>query len=245
MKEFLTYKQANLLCRKNKIKDSFEYQKFRVTMYGMNKKQYQIHRRDRTKNVLPSEPQFYYKQWKSWYDFLGTEHHAIRFFMSYKDAIKWNKKNKIRTSGEYTKKRLRSLPGSPRLYYPEWNGWGEYLGTGVISTKFRKFRSYDDSSKCVIKNGIRSLKELKLWSKQGKKPVDVPSIPQIVYKNKGWKGSKKFFNTEFVSYDEAKEILKKYKITSREEFLRFIKQKQNRNLRIPMTPQVVYNMREK
>jgi len=239
MKEFLSYNKAKLLCRKKKIKDSFEYQKFRVSMYRMNKKQYQKHRRDWTKNVLPSEPQIYYKQWKSWYDFLGTEHHGVRVFVSYKDAVKWNKKNKIMTSGEYVKKRIISLPAVPRDYYPQWKGWGEYLGTGVVSTKFRKFMSYEDAKKYVIKNGIRSLDELKQWSKDGNKPVNIPSIPNVVYKNNGWKGSKEFFNTEFVSYKKAKEIMKKYKLKNSKEFLSFIKL--NKNLRVPMTPQVVYN----
>jgi len=208
MKQFLTYKQAKALCRKKKIKDSIEYKKFRKG------------------TKLPSEPYYYYKGWINWYDFLGTQHPSKRVFLKYKLAVKWNKKNKIMTSGEYAKKRIRSLPAIPSNY-PEWKGWGEYLGTHAISTTNRNFVSCAEASRYVIKNGIRSLQELRLWSKQGKKPANIPAIPQVVYKDNGWKGSKKFFNTEFVSYNKAKEILKKYNIKNSVEFLRFIKENNN------------------
>ena len=223
MKQFLTYNEGKKVTRKNKVKDSFEYQKLRKKF-----------------PKLPSEPQVTWKkQWNGFYELLGTRHHRIRFIVKFDKAKKMNKKLKITSRKDYLSKRLDSMPASPSDYYKkQWNGWGDYLGLDIISSKLRVFVSYEKCKKYVYKNKIKSLKELREWSKAGKKPNNIPCQPESIYKNKGWEGSKKFFAKEWLSYDEAMEVLRPYNLQSQDEFVEFIHK--NPQLNIPVSPERIY-----
>ena len=89
---------------------------------------------------IPSAPNFSYKNkgWINWGDFLGTKFVSkqLRKYASFKDAQKYAKPLKLKSSYEWFKhiKRINKLPSniptSPHRQYKDkgWKGWPDFLG---------------------------------------------------------------------------------------------------------------------
>ena len=71
-----------------------------------------------------------------------------------------------------------------------WKGFENWLGTGnVVGGKEQTYRSFESCRAFARGLGLRSQTEWKTWSRDsGKRPANVPSAPDRVYKGKGWKG---------------------------------------------------------
>ena len=52
----------------------------------------------------------------------------------------------------------------------------------------KKFRSFEKAREFARTLGLNGQKEWENFCKLGKRSSDIPSNPQITYKNKGWKG---------------------------------------------------------
>ncbi len=74
-------------------------------------------------------------------------------------------------------------------------GMGDFLGTGITATQFRKYRSYVEAKLFVKKINISSQKEWRAYCKTGKKPNDIPMKLERTYKNE-WKGWNDFLGKE-------------------------------------------------
>jgi len=116
----------------------------------------------------------------------------VRKFLSYHEAKEIVQKAGIKTVTEYWnwKERSSDIPAVPNITYKkEWNGWGEFLGTGNVSKK--EFLSYKEAQKIVQQSGIKSKTEYRNWKEHSN---NIPSSPDTVYK-KEWKGWSEFLGT--------------------------------------------------
>ena len=94
-------------------------------------------------------------------------------FMKYEEAKEYLKDKNIKSQRDYGqwikgKSAEFRLPAGPRKFYKnEWVNWGDYLGNNSIAyiDKRNIFYSYEDCSKFVIENNIKSRKEYRNFLK--------------------------------------------------------------------------------
>ena len=121
-RNYLSFKNAKKIVQNEKLQSVKEW-----NYYSKNK---------RPNNIPGNPPKKYKKQWKGWDDFLGTGKKSPknRMYVSFKEAKKYAKKNKINSQIEWSnigKKGLRpeNIPGSPqKKYKDQWKGWADFLG---------------------------------------------------------------------------------------------------------------------
>lgn len=82
---------------------------------------------------------------------------------------------------------------------------------------------FEEATEFIKKLNLKSQEDWKLFKNSEDKPENIPSNPDEIYKNNGWKGftnwlgikNKSHYN--FLSYEEAREIVHKLKLTSEKE----------------------------
>lgn len=135
-REFLPFKEARKFVRTLGIKNLKEWQAF--SKAGLLPKN------------IPSHPdQFYKGQFKGWGDWLGTGRisNRNREYLSFKESREWARSSDINSKAAWYARSKAGLlpvniPGDPReVYKDQWNGWGDFLGTGRIATFYRKLTS--------------------------------------------------------------------------------------------------------
>ena len=149
---------------------------------------------------IPASPDRVYKYlgWVSWGDWLGTgslsrrrgKHEA---WCSYEDGKAFVHRLGIKTVGEWREYRRsgnlpREIPMAPNLVYKDrgWAGYGDWLGTGTIAHRKRRWRPFREARAFV-----RSLNLTVGWReycKSGDRPVNIPTDPARIYKDQGWAG---------------------------------------------------------
>ena len=160
---------------------------------------------------MPSHPDLTYKNkgWVNWGEFLGTGRAKTKIFASY-EAVKKRVQNAgIKSKIEYQEwqKTQEDAPSQPEKIYKGkgWVNWGEFLGKD--KTRAKIFVSYEEARWRTHQAGILSSKTYEQWQKNQE---DMPSHPDLTYKNKGWVNWGEFLGTNrskaknFVSYEEAK-----------------------------------------
>jgi superfamily II DNA or RNA helicase len=129
------------------------------------------------------------------------------------------------------------IPYHPyRTYVNEWISWSDWLGSDVINNfeKSQNFLSVKEAKKYLKKynNIITSQTIYNQWAKNNikgipPKPSNIPSAPWQTYKDDPeWKGLGDFLGTNriapryinYISYDDAKNIIKKHKLKSQKEY---------------------------
>jgi hypothetical protein len=70
----------------------------------------------------------------------------------------------------------------PLAFKKEWNGWGDWLGTGAVATQKRKYRPFKQAREYVRNLGLKSRDEWFEYCKSSRKPNDIPSNPNKAYK---------------------------------------------------------------
>jgi len=116
----------------------------------------------------------------------------------------------------------KGIPKDPYDYYREsgWISWGDFLGTGSVSTSKQKFFPLSEAKKAIslMKYPPKNRDEYQELASKNKLPEGVPHDPYNTYKNsKGWRGIGDFLGTGsianqnmiFVSYQEAKILVSK------------------------------------
>ena len=77
----------------------------------------------------------------------------------------------------------KDIPFSPDKTYPsDFNGWGNWLGTGTIANFNRVYRSFAEARAFVHTLGLQNGEEWSAYCKSGNKPDDIPASPEQVYK---------------------------------------------------------------
>jgi len=235
---FRPYLEAKQFAINQKIKSSTEWHKFVRSQ--------EKHVRTIPEDI-PADPASVYrnKGWVNWGDFLGTGRiaNAEREFMSYEDAKEILKPFNLKTSRFFSflknltpkqKIELKTLPRSPQGHYTktgEWVSWGDFLGTGNISTKYINFLSYDKARSFVHKLNLKSENEWRLYKKGEYKdkpemPNNIPKAPETVYSDSGWNGmgdwlgtgNKKLGTLEYLPFADARKFVLKLKLKSSNEW---------------------------
>ena len=233
-KEFETFEKAKKFVQSLGIKNQGDWRKFAKS--------------GKLKDGIPRDPPTVYKkEWKGWPDWLRDSKKLVRIsnFESFEDARKYVHKLKINGQSEWQKKYVKSgkkpekIPASPQaVYKKEWKGWGDWLGTGNVHKK--NFLPMKEAKKFVHKLKLKSYIEWTEYRKSSKRPINIPSMPERVYK-KEWKGYGDFLGTGrgskliFSSFDDARKYARSLELKTREEWTK-LKNPDG----IPKNPPTVY-----
>ncbi len=157
---------------------------------------------------IPLKPARVYKDkgWVSIGDWLGTGSTAnqLRKYRTYEQAKEFVQSLGLKTHAEwvaYCRGEMPDLPMKPddipadpyqRYKDKGWVSLGNWLGTGSIATHLREYRSFNEAKKFVHMLELKSGTEWKAYCKGEMpdlpmKPDDIPVVPRLVYKDKGWK----------------------------------------------------------
>jgi hypothetical protein len=86
------------------------------------------------------------------------------------------------------------IPSNPNTVYAEkgWAGDADWFG---YTGKCLQARSFKQARKFVRSLKLKSKTEWCVYSNSGKRPEDIPSTPNHIYKGKGWAGYRDFLGT--------------------------------------------------
>jgi hypothetical protein len=139
---------------------------------------------------IPSSPQkvFKNKDWKDWGDWTGTGNTYKKEFIDFESAKKFVRKLNLK-SGTYWSDYCKSgnkpdnIPRRPDQIYKNkgWTTWGDFLGTGIVASQLKQYRSFAEAREFVRSLGLKGVKEWYDYCKSGKKPDDIPTAPWNVY----------------------------------------------------------------
>lgn len=150
-------------------------------------------------NFVPKHPKESYKKrgWVSWEDFL--KNHSVEKrsnsneFFTYLEAKEYINKFNI-TSSKQWKLFLKNntiddkMPSAPDFVYSktnEWVSWGEFLNTGNIHNRDKKFLTYSNASNAVKILGLKNYKDWEVYIKENGLINGIPRHPQRYYKKHG------------------------------------------------------------
>jgi hypothetical protein len=173
-----------------------------------------------------------------------------------KNATEWRKY----CQGKLPEKGMRpqDIPAAaPRIYSNKgWISWGDWLGTGTVALRHRKFRPFDDARIFVRALGLKSQAEWRKYcsgelSDKGTCPQDIPRAPYHSYKNQGWISMGDWLGTgtvapqrrRFRSFKIARAFVHKLKLKSQSEWRKWCGGKTGKGTRpvdIPSTPEREY-----
>jgi len=152
--------------------------------------------------------------WKGMGDWLGTGNIAtyLKKFRSFREARIFARKLRLKSYTEWrtfckgAMPRLRRLPvdipANPyKTYHTKgWLTWGDWLGTGRVADRLKKYRPFHEARAFAHKLKLKSRDEWIAFTKGrllrlGKLPADIPATPYQTYGNKGWKGMSDWLGT--------------------------------------------------
>jgi len=148
---------------------------------------------------IPCNPSKVYqdKGWIDYGDWFGTGYVATfnRTYRPFLQARAYVHKLQLKNTQEWNDwiksgEKPNDIPSNPNLIYKDtgWIGYGDWLGTGKVSSHNRTYRPFEEARDFVHQFYFKNQKDWLNWSKSGEKPDDIPSNPNIVYKDKGWNG---------------------------------------------------------
>ena len=243
---FISYEEAKKIIRKLKIKSKSQFDK--------------IKKENKLPKNFPRKPDYFYRNsgFISWSEFTGSNYIATfkRQYMDFKKAKKFLKPLGFKSSTDYkkyckSKSYNKLLPMNPPGHYKlkGWKGWGNFLGTNMPQTQKRKFLIYSKAKKFVHKLKIQNANPGWRNYLKIKTRWDIPSQPDIYYKNNGWKNWEDFLGPSYVrpgekqkgnylNYIKAKLYIKKFNINSANEWKIFSKSRKRPKF-IPSHPQII------
>ena len=200
--KYPSYKEARYYVHRLKLKNQNEWRDY---CRGDLKK--------KKPRFITSNPHRTYKNkgWKGLGDWLGTKRisNESKIFYPFSEARNLVYKNGIDSQAKYrswykvfnnSKNKNKLLPSNPHsVYKNQWKGYGDFLGTGVMSPRYKRYRSYSKAKNFVKELKFCSNKEWRLYC-SGKlshleKPIDIPSNADSVYRGKGWVSWPDFLGT--------------------------------------------------
>ena len=195
----------------------------------------------------------YKKEWKGILDWLGTQVEGSKYgrYRDFQKAREFILSQKIVGSKgwfDYCKsgKKPPDIPAKPdAVYKKEWKGYKDWLGHDARKTKYEKFKSFEDAREYVRSLKLKNTFEWFEYKSSEKKPDDVPSSPELMYKEK-WKGVGDWIGTgriahqkkEFLPFEKAREYVRALGLKNTEEWNEWRKSKRPEN--IPAIPNIIY-----
>ena len=206
---------------------------------------------------IPKAPNITYcnEGWIDMKDWLGSKvMRGQSRFLDFEEARRYTRKQGFTSTSQWDEFRCSDdfpefLPQAPHDSYKEtgWQGIGDFLGTGSIANQNREFVSYSECSDYALKQGIKSRTEWREFCKSGARPSNIPSNPQLKYKENGWKGWGDFLRTlslqpqmkKFLNYESARNKMRPFGLSTRKEWRLFVDEG-NRPADIPGDPYKKY-----
>ncbi|MEY3422693.1 MAG: hypothetical protein RIR48_3018 [Bacteroidota bacterium] len=207
---------------------------------------------------IPTKPNRTYGQqgWISWGDWLGTGNVApfLKEYKSFEEAREYVHTLKLKSNKEWkdyckSGQRPDDIPASPDKTYKQygWKGWGDWLGTGIIASSLRDFKSFEEARAFAKTLNFKNQMEWKDYCKSGVKPSDIPATPSGTYRHQGWKSWGDWLGTGYVanqlkkykSFEEAREFVHKLKLKSNNEWKDYCKSGKKPKI-IPANPNTAY-----
>ena len=141
---------------------------------------------------IPANPnQTYKKDFKGVGDWLGTGTVAPqdRVYQSFTEAREFVRKLNLKSGtywSEYCKSgnKPNNIPRNPDQTYKNkgWTTWGDFLGTGIVASQLKQYRSFKEAREFVRSLGLKGIMDWYAYCKSGNKPDDIPTAPWNVYK---------------------------------------------------------------
>ncbi|OOZ55607.1 hypothetical protein BOW42_09565 [Solemya velum gill symbiont] len=146
---------------------------------------------------IPTVPERTYKDkgWVNWGDWLGTGNIApwLRQYRSFKEARAFARGLNLKNGKEWndftqSDEFPSDIPIVPYSAYKDkgWVSWGDWLGTDFIASSLREYRSFEEARAFARSLNLKGNSNWRVFTKSGKLPSDVPSVPDNVYKDDGW-----------------------------------------------------------
>lgn len=202
---------------------------------------------------VPTNPSQVYKDhWIGIHDFLGCQNRRV--WCSFEEACKYAQSLQLGGKEDWyeynrTGNRRMDVPANPNTVYKNegWNGWGSFLGSGVVAKHKRQFLAFEDAREFSRKLGLTSIGEWRRYAKSDKRPkTEIPSLPWKTYKGKyagiaDWLGipDVSTLNREYRSFKEARAFARSLKLQSLKEWQAYSKSG-DRPLDIPSKPDRKY-----
>lgn len=191
---------------------------------------------------IPANPQRTYEsEWLGFGDWLGTNRKSARYreYRDFVSARKFAHSLKLKSISEWqhycktTSSKPDDIPSSPdRVYTLEWQGYGDWLGTGTKQPGTIEYLPYQEAKKYVSKLGIKNQQEWKLYAKSllpgfSPKPENIPSNPHHVY-GEEFEGTGQWLGTgvsrgNFREFKEARAFVHSLKLKSMSEWRLYCK----------------------
>ena len=186
----------------------------------------------------------------------GRSPQMILYKLTYDEAKIISRSLNIKTTLNWRllskyKKMPNELPKRPDEYYKYsgWVSWSDWLGTEIVSNKNKIFLQYEDAKNFVKKLNLGSNLEWTIYCNSGEKPNNIPSAPNIEYKNIGWinwqdwlgydKNRKRKNNkVNYFTYDQSKSYLKDKNLKTYRDWVKFCKN--DKPNEIPSNPWIFY-----
>ena len=166
---------------------------------------------------IPSAPRiaYYNSGWNGWSDWLGSEFVPYRFrryrpFFSARrfvrdlgvvDHAEWREYVRGRIPGKPSLP--LDIPADPYSKYRQkgWKSWRDFLGTEGVKPSSRKYRTFLAAREFARGLGLRDWKEwLSYCAGQVggllPKPTDIPTRPERIYCDFGWRGVSDWLGTD-------------------------------------------------
>lgn len=145
-------------------------------------------------------------------------------------------------------KKPADIPSNAPIAYKDkgWTTWGNWLGTYYIYQGSRKYQPFEKAREYARSLGIKSGKEWSMFCKgkllgKGNKPDDIPTQPQKVYKNDGWKGMGDWLGTFAIAkfkrryrpFNNARKFAHNLRLSSRKEWQEYCNNDTDSRVRLP------------
>jgi hypothetical protein len=145
------------------------------------------------------------------------------------------------------------IPSNPNNTYSNqgWAGYGDWLGTGVIAARLRRYRSFAEARAFARNLKLKSGNEWYQYCKGEmlqleRLPADIPAGPARIYADKGWTGMGDWLGTgnvgpssrEYRSFKSARSYVRNLGLKGEDEWRLY--SKSSRPLDIPSAPWNVY-----
>jgi hypothetical protein len=205
---------------------------------------------------IPSNSQTVYRDagWAGWGDWLGTGTVALRLrkYRSFKKARAFVRSLGLNSGKEWNKycrsgKKPFDVPTDPHGVYVDagWASMGDWLGTGTVAPRLRKYRSFKKARAFVRNLGLKWETEWRDYRKSDKKPADIPTHPDSVYAETGWAGMNDWLGTgrvapgQYRSFTKARVFVRSLSLQSVTQWHEYCNSGR-KPTDIPNAPQFVY-----
>ena len=221
---------------------------------------------------IPAAPERIYKSdgWSHWGDWLGTRRPRIfRNFRPFEDARRFARQLGLRDSHEWYAycrgelpdkvKKPDDIPYGPVSAYRNqgWISMGDWLGTGYVAPKMRQYREFKAAREFVHQLGFKNHDEWRRYCngellEKGRKPDDIPTLPNRVYAQTGWitwgdwlqTGNISPLKKAFRPFEEARAFVHELDLTSSSQWPDYcqgkLRDKGKKPDDIPVNPGKVY-----